>query len=106
MAVVFPRVGRWYRRPNRALFEVVAIDEADGTVEIQYFDGTVAELELENWPKLLIQRMAPPEDWSGALDVAPEDTVHDQDGQLPYDWSDPLEIIERKRDNDLELVSD
>lgn len=106
MAVIFPKIGRWYRRPNRALFEVVAIDEEDGTLEIQYFDGTVAELELDGWPDLVIEQMPAPEDWSGALDVAPEDTVHDQDGQLPHDWSDPLEVMERERNNEMELTSD
>lgn len=106
MAVVLPKVGRWFRRANRAVFEVVAIDEEDGTVEIQYFDGTLAEVDLENWDSLLIERVAEPEDWSGAMDVAPEDTIHDHDGQLPHDWSDPLEVMERQRDNDIELIPD
>ncbi len=106
MAVVYPGVGRWYRRANRAMFEVVAIDEADGTIEIQYFDGTVAEVEIDNWDRKLIQQVAEPEDWSGALDVAREDEVNDRDGQLPHDWSDPLEVMERERDNAIELIPD
>ena len=106
MAVVFPKVGRWYRRANRAVFEVVALDEEDGTVEIQYFDGTLAEVDLGDWGRLLIERVAEPEDWSGAMDVAPEDAIDDTDGRLPHDWSDPLEVIERQRDNDIELIPD
>ncbi len=39
MAVQFPVIGNWFRRPNGSLFEVVAVDEDDGTVEIQFFDG-------------------------------------------------------------------
>lgn len=106
MAVMFPTVGRWYQRPRREAFEVVAVDEAAGLIEIQYFDGSVTEIDMDHWPRLLIQRVAAPEDWSGALDVSPEDTVHDHDGQLPHDWSDPLEVIERQRDFGIELIPD
>jgi hypothetical protein len=42
-----PVIGEWYRRPGGETFEVVAIDPDDRTIEIQYFDGTVEELELE-----------------------------------------------------------
>ena len=37
-----PRIGDWYRLSGGALFEVVAIDDSDATVDIQYFDGTAA----------------------------------------------------------------
>lgn len=106
MMAVKPRVGRWYRRPDRGLFEVVAVDEADGTVEIQYFDGMVAEIELDYWSRMLILPVAAPEDWSGAMDVAPEDAPDDTDGRPPHDWSDPLEVLERDRDYGVELVPD
>ncbi len=46
MAVSYPVIGNWYRRSNGSLFEVVAVDEQDGTVELQYFDGTIDELDL------------------------------------------------------------
>ena len=36
-----PVVGDWYRRMDGALFEVVAIDRDDSTVEVQHFDGTL-----------------------------------------------------------------
>ncbi|MCH9005745.1 MAG: hypothetical protein IH838_10700, partial [Proteobacteria bacterium] len=54
MAVQFPIIGNWFRRPNGTLFEVVAVDEDDGTVEIQQFDGTIGEEEIEHWPQLLL----------------------------------------------------
>lgn len=106
MAVVYPIVGRWYQRPRREPFEVVAVDENAGLVEIQYFDGSVAEMDIADWPTLFIERVAAPEDWSGAMDVAREDTINDRDGQLPHDWSDPLEVIERQRDHGIELIPD
>ena len=106
MAVVFPTVGRWYRRPNNSLFEVVAVDEQDGTVEIQHFDGTVEEIDFENWPDLLLERVAPPEDWSGAMDVDREDELHDTDGLLAVDWADPLEFLDRDRGFDFDELPD
>ena len=72
-----PEVGRWYRISSGATFEVVAIDEDDGTVEVQYFDGTVEELDLEDWEAQSAQNeiedAEAPEDWKGSIDVEDED---------------------------------
>jgi len=38
-------VGDWYRRRGGELFETVAIDEDDGTIDVQHFDGTVEEID-------------------------------------------------------------
>jgi hypothetical protein len=72
-----PDIGEWYRVRGGDLLEVVAIDEDDGTIEVQYFDGTVEELDLEVWEAQRtageIEDAEPPEDWSGSVDVD-EDT--------------------------------
>jgi hypothetical protein len=72
-----PEVGRWYRTSSGTTFEVVAIDEDDGTVEVQYFDGTVEELDLEDWEAQSaqgeIEGAEAPEDWTGSVDVDDED---------------------------------
>ena len=73
MAVQYPVIGQWFRRPNGTLFEVVAIDESAMTVEIQQFDGTIDEVDIERWPALLLTEISPPEDFSGSLDMDPED---------------------------------
>ena len=49
MATPQPGIGDWYRLNDGALFEVVALDDDDGTIEIQYFDGTVEEMDIEDW---------------------------------------------------------
>jgi len=95
MAVSYPVIGHWYRRSNGTLFEVVAVDEEDGTVELQFFDGTVDEVDLENWPSMLIETVGAPEDWSGSVDMDPEDFVGDDNGELPLGWHDPLDIFDR-----------
>jgi len=70
-------VGKWYRAGDGEAFEVVALDEDDGTVEVQYFDGTVAEFEFEDWEAQRangeIEDAEAPEDWSGSVDVDVED---------------------------------
>jgi len=97
MAVAFPVIGRWFRRPNGSLFEVVAVDEADGTIEIQHFDGTIDEVELESWPELLLIEVSAPEDWSGSVDMDPDDYVGRKEGDMPAGFHDPLEFLHRKQ---------
>ena len=51
MATPQPGIGDWYRLDSGSLFEVVAYDDDDGTIEIQYFDGTVEEMDIEDWKR-------------------------------------------------------
>ena len=95
MAVIYPTIGMWFRRPNGALFEVVAVDDASGSVEIQFFDGTISEIELENWPGLLLAEANAPEDWYGSVDMDPEDFAGDNDGGIPMGFHDPLDFLDR-----------
>jgi hypothetical protein len=94
MAVEYPLIGAWYRHPNGSLFEVVAVDEGDATIELQHFDGTIDEVDLESWPGLLIE-VGAPEDWSGSVDMDPEDFIGTQQSDLPAGWQDPLEFLDQ-----------
>jgi hypothetical protein len=73
MATPQPAIGDWYRLSGGALFEVVALDDDDGTIEIQYFDGTVEEMDIEDWETQWedggLEAAEAPEDWSGSVDV-------------------------------------
>lgn len=95
MAVEYPSIGSWYRHPQGSLFEVVAVDEEDGTVELQHFDGTLDEVDLESWPALLIESVGAPEDISGSLDMDPEDFLGKDEGEIPAGWHDPLEFVDQ-----------
>jgi hypothetical protein len=82
MVVPQPRIGEWYRANGGEIFEVVAIDDIGAAVDVQYFDGTVGEIEREDWEAQwtdgLIEAAEPPEDWSGSVDVeADEDQSSD-----------------------------
>jgi uncharacterized protein DUF6763 len=77
MATPQPAIGDWYRLSGGALFEVVALDDDDGTIEIQYFDGTVEEMDIEDWQSQwedgALETAEAPEDWSGSVDVEAAD---------------------------------
>ena len=74
MANPAPVIGSWYRNTGGDIFEVVAIDADDRTIEIQYFDGAVEELDLEDWVEDQIEATEAPEDWTGSVDVEPKIT--------------------------------
>ena len=90
-----PVIGGWYRRTNGSLFEIVAFDDQAATIELQHFDGTLDEVDVETWPTLLIEKVDAPEDWSGSVDMDPEDFTGESSGELPLGWHDPLEILEQ-----------
>jgi hypothetical protein len=55
----------------------VAYDDDDGTIEMQYFDGTVEEMDIEDWRTQwedgALESAEAPEDWSGSVDVESSD---------------------------------
>jgi hypothetical protein len=81
MSVLSPNIGDWYSLRGGELFEVVAVDDGDGTIEVQYFDGTLEEIDMDDWKAQNsageIEQAEPPEDWTGSVDVDPEDEKAD-----------------------------
>lgn len=91
-----PWIGCWYKDIAGSLFEVVAIDDDDNTVEIQYFDGTVEELDMDAWWDTPMELAEAPEDWSGSLDIEREDYGVDLgDVHGSEDWSQAMDFIDR-----------
>lgn len=79
-----PDIGEWYRVRGGDLFEVVAIDDSDATVEVQYFDGTVEEFDLDDWEAQRangeIEDAEAPDDWTGSVDVDEEEDAPSPSG--------------------------
>lgn len=90
-----PIVGNWYRHLDKGQkFEVVAVDEDEGIVEIQHFDGDVEELDLDAWYELEIEGAEPPEDWTGPLDDIEEDDLgYTETDMGSDDWKSSFEEI-------------
>jgi hypothetical protein len=86
MTAPHPGIGHWYRASGGQLFEVVALDDDDGTIEIQYFDGTLEEMDVEawetEWDDGMLEAAQAPEDWSGSVDV--ESAAEDGRNVEPY----------------------
>jgi hypothetical protein len=82
MSDVDPIIGNWYRNQETGNdFEVVALDEDAQTIEIQYFDGELEELDLDTWYDLPIEAIEAPEDWSGPFDELESDDLGYDEGE-------------------------
>jgi hypothetical protein len=90
-----PAVGEWYADPQGVSFEVVAVDDEDGSIGVQYFDGTLEELDADSWPERRLRQVDPPEDWSGSLDMEREDYGVDLDEERHELWANPLDRLDR-----------
>jgi hypothetical protein len=90
-----PSVGDWYKTEMGDTFEVVALDEDKGYAEIQYFDGSVEELDLDSWEELRFEAVEPPEDWSGSYDIERDDYGVDLESNSHLDWHNPLDDFEQ-----------
>jgi hypothetical protein len=95
MSLPIPTIGDWFQAPDGELFEVVAVDDDDGTIEIQYFDGTVEEIDYDAWEESQYFAAEPPEDYSGPLDMEREDYGMDLERAGSSEWGDPLDYIDQ-----------
>jgi len=95
MAKAYPVIGHWYRRANGNLLKIVAVDEEDATIELQFFDGTIDEVDFDTWNSQLLERVGAPEDWSGSVDMDPEDFSGNDSGEIPLGYHDPLSFLDR-----------
>ncbi len=89
-----PRIGDWYQAMNGDSFEIVALDEDEATLEIQYYDGAVEEIDFDSWNEMEIVNIEPPEDWSGSLDIEREDYGVDLELTAPNDNINPIDELE------------
>jgi hypothetical protein len=92
--LVKPVIGEWFETASGESFEVVAIDREDGSVEIQYFDGAIEELDFSVWQQMQIQPADAPEDWSGPLDMMREDYLSDTGMSSHEDYLNPLDTLD------------
>ena len=59
----------WYHHLDKGQdFMVVDVNTREATVDIQYFDGDIEELEMDEWEEMDLEEIEPPEDWTGPLD--------------------------------------
>ena len=90
-----PSVGSWFKESQQgAIFEVVAVDEINQTIETQLIDGEVSEYDLDSWSELELQSIEEPEDWRNAYELSQEDYLNPDDTIVPEEWNNPIHMIE------------
>lgn len=90
-------VGKWYQAGEDP-FEIVGIDLKGEIVLVQYFDGTLEEVDFDAWTELNARPCAPPEDYSGALDIERDDyglETNDTGGHAGR-WENPLDLLDAR----------
>lgn len=58
-----PSIENWYKTSEGNMFEVVAVDEQDDTIGIQYLDGSLEELDGDTWLGLDPKVINPPREF-------------------------------------------
>jgi len=95
MNTLAPEVSAWYQDvASGSLFEVVAIDEASDTIEIQMVDGEVGEYDAASWKQLHLSPAEAPEDWRSPYELSLEDGVGTDEALVPENFSGALSDIE------------
>ncbi|MEQ8408632.1 MAG: DUF6763 family protein [Gammaproteobacteria bacterium] len=95
MNTLMPEVSAWYQDVvSGSLFEVVAIDEASGTIEFQMIDGEVGEYDNSTWRHLYLTPAEAPEDWRSPYEIGHEDGAYNDQTMVPENFSGALSEYE------------
>lgn len=88
-----PLIDEWYAHVDKGRqFRVVAIDDETSAIEIQYFDGDLDAIDPVDWNSMPLERIEPPEDWTGPVDDVEYDELNlSDDAMRESDWVEPLD---------------
>ncbi len=97
---VDPVAGSWYEHIERGQkFEVVDVDDERGVIEVQYANGALDEMDIDEWYDLEIEPIEVPEEWTGQSAVpSGQDPGYEDEakGSKPSDdWSPRLKHPKR-----------
>jgi len=97
-----PIVTTWYQHLDKGQkFQVVAVDENVNLIEIQYFDGDIEEIDIDDWYLMELEQIESPEDISGALDVSEIDDLGASiTDTSPGDWDASAQESKRYESED------
>lgn len=76
-------VDSWYQDVATGnTFRIVAVDPASDSIEIQYFNGELAEYDYASWLESDFRPIEAPEDWSAPFDDVEVDDLGYSDPDL------------------------
>jgi hypothetical protein len=77
-----PVLDDWYEDEGGQRFRVIAVDEDDDTIEVQYFDR-------DTWYQMNLQSIEEPEDWTGPFDdLEADDIIDNYSTESPPEWEE------------------
>jgi segregation and condensation protein B len=89
-----PVKGQWYENvEDEETFRVLSVDEDAEMIEIEYLDGEIEELDLEEWHEFDLELIDEPEGWS-------EDDEEEDDDEEEWDDEDDDEDDDWDEDED------
>jgi hypothetical protein len=94
-----PVIGSWYKDvENNLTFKVVALDEEDDSIEVQFANGDISEYDNDTWYNATFDYIEAAEDWSAAYGEIEADDLgysdpdtHKKPDQEKLDLSDILD---------------
>jgi hypothetical protein len=77
-----PVAGQWYENvEEEESFRVLSLDEDSETVEIEYLDGDIEEIDIEAWHEMDLEMIQEPEGWAGGDDEDEEEEDEEEDDE-------------------------
>lgn len=98
-----PEPGQWYEDLDREdTFRVLSVDPDEALVRIQWLDGEVEDLDVDEWNELDLELAAEPEGWvDEAADPDDEEDLDDEE-----DWDDEEDYDDEDDDEDYDDEDD
>jgi len=94
---IFPRESEWYKDYLGRLMQVILNNEEKDYIEVQLFEGEIAEFDLDSWNQLDMERAEAPQDWSGPFDDLVADDMGNTEKPMHLtEWNGPADEMERE----------
>lgn len=83
MSNVSPILQEWYQDlASGRTFRIVALDEENDSIEVQYYNGDIGEFDFASWEDSVFSPIEAPEDWSAPYDDLEVDDLGYSDPDL------------------------
>lgn len=90
---IVPIIEQWYKElDSEQCFKVVALESADNTIEVQYYDGELGEYEQDIWDNSHFELIEGPEDWSASYGNIEEEDMGYSDADIHRPSIDDIDL--------------
>jgi hypothetical protein len=98
-----PAAGQWYENiEENESFRVLSVDPDAETVEIEYLDGDIEEIDLDAWAELDLDKIDEPEGWAGSDADEDDDEDEEEEDEEDDDLDDTWDDEDDEEDDDWE----